>query len=397
MFSRVMMRLIVVLGASLAASSASAQSAGGVKPLPPSQVCIEDAGTQVCSGTPVGPTTLVGKMKWNPGNYVRADIQGFGSLQQARFDSYSAAFREPLIKGAVMLVNWGVVENGGAGRYDFSVIDRELEFVRSKGRRLILEVWWHSFASNDVPAVPQQSDFRYLPDYVISGGGAAPSAVYGYMARIHDPKWMDRLIALFQELGRRYNGDPAVEQIIISETSMNLRDPTFTADALTAQFKRLIPKAREAFPNTPVVIYMNWAGTQQSTTDLLAFGHQSGIGMGGPDILPPPPSGPYEDWGSQSLRGAGGSFGSVDYRGRIPVSYSFENPVNQGMQLKPDALYSYASSTLRATHLAWTYFTYKLPEQNWETGVLPAIRARNGAVATACPTIYQGTCASTNP
>ena len=160
---------------------------------------------------------------------------GLSSGSTRRFAVYDRVRAESLIKGGLLIVNWGAVEKS-RGVYDFSVIDEEIAKLKSMNKKLILEVWWHKFAGASLPTTPQQTDRPYLPDYVLAGGGAAVSTVGdGYMARVHSAQWMDRLIALFQALGARYDADPAVEQIIISETSMSLADSTFTQDALVAQ------------------------------------------------------------------------------------------------------------------------------------------------------------------
>ena len=67
-------------------------------------------------------------------------------------------------------------------------------------------------------------------------------------------------------------------------------------------------------------------------------------------------------------------------------------PEYGGIQLRADALYRYAFDTLRASHVSWTMFDDKLATQNWITGVLPTIRARNGVVRCACPTAYTQGC-----
>jgi hypothetical protein len=54
------------------------------------------------------------------------------------------------------------------------------------------------------------------------------------------------------------NAEPAVEQIIISETSMSLADSTFTQDALAAQLRRLIAAVRGA-----LIMFMRQGATHR--------------------------------------------------------------------------------------------------------------------------------------
>jgi hypothetical protein len=397
---------VALLMSALMAVVAVAQTAATSKPSTPPQLCLQSAGNTTCTtagavataaAAPTTPTTPTSSpanaaaMKWHPGNYVRANIQGFAVEQAARFDVYEKIRNEPLVKGALVIVNWGSVEKS-EGVYDFSIIDKELARMKSMGKRLILEVWWHKFAGKTLPSTPQNTDRLYLPDYVIAQGGAAVSTVSeGYMARLHDAKWMNRLIALYQALGARYDADPFIEQIIVSETSLALADPTFNQAALNVQFKRLVPAIRAAWPTTSAVMLMNWISEPGA---MLSFSAANGVGTGGPDIVPPPPDGPYEDYGSQALRGAGGSFGSTDYRGRIPVSYQSQVPIYAGYSMLPATLYRYAYNTLKATHLTWTVYEGESAEHDWASGVLPAIRASGGVVRSACPTAYLNGCSA---
>jgi hypothetical protein len=288
-----------------------------------------------------------------------------------------------LIKGALMTVPWGSVETS-QGVYDFSQIDKDLAYLKAMGKRLILEVWWMNYW-NTLPSAPQSGGVYWLPDYMISNGCAAAatySSGVGYTVQLHQQACMDRLIALFQALAQRYNSDPNIEQIIITEPSVPYA--SYDSNAFLTQFQRLVAAIPAAWPNTSRAFYMNWFD-QPGT--MAASAAQNGVGLGGPDTLPPPPIGPWEDDGSQALRGAGGKYGTVDYRGRIPVSYSYEALYS----IAPASLMSYALGTLKVTHMAWAANDNLASNLNWDTGVIPAITAVNGQVgSTACPTVYSG-------
>lgn len=357
--------------------------------------------------SPAGCVGDLGRsIKWHPGHYVRPNAVGLPKGDYGRFEVYDRIKEEPLFRGALIIAPWGMLEPK-PGEYDFSQIDKDLNYLKSfpTPKRLMIEVWWQTFGG-EIPKTPQNAEDRYVPDYIVDGGGVTVSNYGGYSVRIHDPKWMNRLIALFQALGKRYNSDPYVEQIVITETAAEYADKTFSGAAMTSQFKRLIPAVRAAWPNTSAVLYLNFLESPDATAQVAALCAETGVGIGAPDILPPPPHGPWEDWGSRALRGAGyqrqmphkdwfGNFGTTDYRGKIPISYSFEVPEMGGKKLLPPALYDYAYDTLKATHIVWgSVEDNPLPEQNWRNGVLPLVRARNGKIHSTCPTAYRGHCIS---
>lgn len=349
--------------------------ASAATPNAPSTICIDSACTSASAAA-----GLTGK-KWHPGNYMHVNEQIFTTTDSTRFAWYDRIKSEPLIKGAAIVAPWGVLEHQ-KGVYDFSQIDKDLAYLKGMNKRLIIEVWWMDYW-HALPTVPQ-SGIGWLPDYIISNGCAIGGTNGGYTVQLHKQECMDPLIALFQALGKRYNADSSVEQIIITEPSFAY--PTWDANLFYTQFQRLIPAVAAAWPNTSVAFYMNWFAQPGG---MAAINANNGVGIGGPDILPPSPIAPSEDDGSRALRGAGGNYGTVDYRGRIPVSYAYEAIYS----LAPTVLIDYALNTLKATHIEWSATDGLSSQLNWDTGVMPVIKAKNGQVgSTACPSAYNGQC-----
>jgi len=371
-------RTFVALAALVCGSQALAESTG--RPSAPNNLCIQDS-----SGPSSCATTVQGTVKWHPGHYVRPSEQAFAYQDAARFAAYDRIRSNANFKGGLLTVPWGVVEPK-QGVYDFTQIDKDLAYLRSMGKQLIIEIWWmdywHSFTS--------ARGAGWIPDYMIDNGCAVAAtwdsgatAGVGYTIQLHKQECMDPLIALFQALAARYNSNPNLEQVIITEPSTPYAswDPT----GYLTQFKRLVAAVGTSWPNTSSVFYMNWFRQPGEMMSALAA---AGVGVGGPDVLPPPKQ---EDDGSQALRGAGGNFGTTDYRGRIPVSYSYETCCS----VTPSALYDYAVNTLRTTHMAWTPTDSQSADMNWSTGVVPLVNARKGQVgSTACPSFYNGKCSS---
>jgi hypothetical protein len=275
--------------------------------------------------------------------------------------------------------------------YDFSAIDTELNYMKAMGKRLIVEIWgtnyWHA-----MPTTPQRGN-TYVPDYLIDEGlvvrlvnGVEDG---GYTAAWSKPRTMDYFIPLARALCERYNNEPGIEQFVFGETAVDG----------AKEFLRLIEPAATACSKTTTVLHMNWVDNPELARELAALSARYGMGIGGPDVLPPKPISPYgEDHASLVLRGAGvtetggytGNYGTIDYRGVIPVSFQYQGIYD----ITPAELIDYALNTQRVTHLTWTYIDHMSPEMNWSTGVLPTVKALRTNVNTSCPTVYSGRCAS---
>jgi hypothetical protein len=360
-----------LLGAAAAiAFSACAFSAN--IPKAPSSVCL-DAPSGPCATTPAAG----GAKKWNPGHYLRPSEQSFPSLRAARNKVWDLVRSEPLIKGGLVTVPWGTVE-AARGEFNFSEIDADVATMKAMGKKLIIEVWWMNYWS-DMPVVPQSKFTSWLPDHVVQAGCVSKitNMAKGYTVQLQRADCMDRLISLYQALAARYDGNDTVEQIIITEPSTPYAE--WNPDTFHTQFKRLIPAVAKAWPKTSVVFYMNWYQYHQ---DLMANTMvPNGVGVGGPDIIPT--YRPTQDNGSSVLQGLGGEFGTTDYRGRIPVSYSYEAAIKDGPPLQ---LIGYAMNNLKATHLVWVVADYLEAGFNYTDGVLPAIKSVGGKTASAYPT-----------
>jgi hypothetical protein len=236
----------------------------------------------------------------------------------------------------------------------------------------------------------------YGSDVVVEGGN------YNILAYWRPPV-MDRWIALVNYLGARYDSDPNVEAIIplseigVAVQNIAVTDPSYSLSAITTQYLRLAAAVQTSWPTTNKILFNNWAkvgGAIQDLTNLSAQFATDGWGMGGPDIIYMAPYGaPSETYGEQIVRGAGGAYGAVDYRGTTPIIYEQQanafNWVNQTSAGTED----YAYSTLEATHVVWTNDGLNGNSmQQWSSGVLPALVAVNFRTHATCPTIYTDGC-----
>lgn len=387
-----------VLVMSFASCVASAQTNTSGRPLPPTNICIDD----VCPSA-----AAAGSKKWNPGHYVRPDEQFWNSKRASRYAVYDTIRDVPQVRGAAFIVNWGMVENA-RGVYDWTQVDAEVNYLASMGKKAILDLWYLGF-SGTVPGTPQGSDNRYVGDYLINDGCAANVSYGGYGARLDIPKCMDRWIAFIQAVAARYDSNPNVESVHISETSTSMVGQD--NDSLATQWLRLPPVLRAAFNRTHTVIHNNFLVSVDKSRALTASMVQNGIGMGGPDIigvysLPQDPN--TDSWGALEIRGAGvvsgvGTFGTVDNRARVPSSW--EAQVVRPTDLRPGDVNAYANGMLKSNHTIWTAYlgyaprqyggTVEVPSMRWDgtSGVLAYLKQSGSAVTnTACPLAFNGAC-----
>src|SRR5690606_8747646 len=104
------------------------------------------------------------------------------------------------------------------GKYDFSRIETYLKAVRKHKKRLVIRVMDRRFNTT--------SKADIVPAYVrdLPGGGLVRTST-GYAAALWKPEVMDRLIALYQAIGQRYDADPHFEGLFTEESTLSLPQP----------------------------------------------------------------------------------------------------------------------------------------------------------------------------
>lgn len=361
------MKPLILIAAVLAYSPAL----GDVVPAPPTQLCIDDQ----CQSTPEPGN---GAVKWHPGHYMLVFLgDSHESIMTKRIPEIC---NEPALQGLQIRMEWAELEKS-KGNYDFSRIDEIYGALESCGKRLVLQVLAVAFNTTDPTGfVP-----TYLLTEAVYNGGVAKTKT-GFIARLWEAPVMDRLIALSMALGARYDGKRNFDGIILAETATGKVEEGYTATAFIAQLKRAIPAMVMAWPKTNVIVFNNFlqGSTDAQFIDFVKFLLTSRGTMGGPDTLPPP------DSGTKGERVYRGEVGGVDMRGLMPAMFAVQTPELSGKQgmFTPKQLYDHCVGTNRCSHMFWIRnMQYGGVEQNWETGILPFIRA-NPKTEQACPASY---------
>jgi len=201
----------------------------------------------------------------------------------------------PDIAGAQVVYTWKSLETA-KDQYDFSQIERDLEFLSRLDRKLFIQIQDRFFEvkHRNVPA--------YLLTEPIYRGGLVAQADnpgenlpegHGWVTEQWNPAVRARFQKLLSALARKFDG--RVWGINLPESSADVdqkNDRTgFTCDGYFEATLENIGHARKVFEKSHVVQYANfwpceWENNHHYMSRTFEFAKQHGIGLGGPDIVP---------------------------------------------------------------------------------------------------------------
>ncbi|WP_410592725.1 hypothetical protein [Amycolatopsis sp. lyj-23] len=361
-----------------------------------------------------GPSSAAGPaIKWHPGHYMTSDWwHSAGTPASMAGNELHVVNTSPNVRGWKGNYYWAALETG-KGVYNFSTIDAELAQLNQGNpaprKKLVIEV-----SSSGFQRTSHQDPGGFLntvlPSYLTTDAatyGSAPKAGtsgwwyggsgFSITAAVWRPAVNDRLIALLQALGARYNSNPDVEGIELTETASQVSDGGgYNDNTQLSQLERMLTAATTAFPNTNVTIQNNFLGNQADTSALVQFENTHRVAEGGPDLLGKTAadrtSPPKElTWGQQCVTGYPGT-GCTNLTGSIAVLHNVDEPELLGTQFQgagapftPLDIYNNGEDYLHASHLEWTYLIGR-PTNNWPT--VAAMIDAHPIRYTACPTGY---------
>lgn len=216
--------------------------------------------------------------KFNPGNYMLV-------FDGASTQAFAKVIGNPDMKGVQKRYFWNELETS-KGRYDFSQIEADLYYLRNQGKRLVVQLQDKSF--NGTPA--------YVPPYILQdqeyAGGVIKNDTKGWTLKKWNVGVQNRLSALYQVMGARFNHEPAFEALVFNETAQSLTCTEISkTDHLATDYRdglmTLLTAAKQAFPQTSVIQYINYISCGNALlADVVAHAQRVGAGIGGPDITP---------------------------------------------------------------------------------------------------------------
>lgn len=202
-----------------------------------------------------------------------------------------ALLTHPRLQGAQIMYPWSLLEPE-EGRYDFSIIQEDYEYLKAHGKKLFIQLQDRTF----------NPKFRGIPAYIDGpeyGGGAATQhapdgSVEGWAAKHWHPTVQARFAALMLALGEAFDGK--IEGINLQETSLGIRaedNPDYTQDAYAKCVKANMLALKQAFPQSTKIQYANfmpgeWLPWEDKgyLRSIYQYGQEIGVGLGGPDLMP---------------------------------------------------------------------------------------------------------------
>ncbi|MBN1670387.1 MAG: sigma-70 family RNA polymerase sigma factor [Kiritimatiellae bacterium] len=167
------------------------------------------------------------------------------------------------------------------GVYDFTEIETDLARLKAHGKRLMLHVAYNSGRPDLPPGAPDyvRSDARYGGSSTYHGSYERPVGTGGWLLCIWHPQVRARVTALYAALGKRFEDEPAVEGVVLPQTSTGRpeRGYGYTVGGEMQAFKELALAAQRAFPDKVVLQTINAATFKLS--DYTAWVVDQGIGL----------------------------------------------------------------------------------------------------------------------
>lgn len=303
--------------------------------------------------------------KYHPGHYM---LTYFGATE---LNAFEPIINNPNFVGVQKRYKWRTLEPA-RGKYDFSMIIRDLNYLRSlpMPKRLIIQVT----VTGDEKGLPHAPDYLRTPEF--DGGVYTSTFPVRY---VRTKQWntavQDRLIALFRALGARFDKEPYFEGVVLDETATGIRLHQWTAANYTAEkayngHKRIMAGLKAAFPNTMCIQFINFFSGANAKdglnkiAGLIQYAHQIGMGIGGPDIHVggTEPSYPY----------------FTTYNGSMPLTaavqwedYGWVSPT--GNVATVPQIFDFARNKLHLNYIFWLQ-----REPYFSTQVVPLVR-RMGA------------------
>ena len=199
------------------------------------------------------------------------------------------------IAGVQIVYNWKDLEIA-QGKYDFSRIERDLNYLDKRNKKLFIQIQDRFFEprAKNIPA--------YLLKEVIYGGGIVrqadnpevnKTANYGWVAQQWNPYLRKRFQGLIVALATRFDGH--IFGINLPETAIDVdkeHDTTgFSCDKYFEAEIENIKFTRKVFKKSFVIQYVNffpceWNNSHKYMSRLFSMARGNNIGLGGPDIVP---------------------------------------------------------------------------------------------------------------
>lgn len=322
----------------------------------------QSAGTGSPTVVKAAPYTRVVK-QFNPGHYTlmwpKVDIS-----IQAKANSL---LNDGIFTGAQGRYLWRELEPT-EGRYDFSRIERDLQYLASMGKKLVIQLETRDWGS---------TAFGF-PSYIVS-----PKYAGGYFRRksglavpkMYNPLVAERFRLLVQALGARFDRNITLEAVVTGETSLGLRDPQnpqavadYRPGVWRDEIIKSITAARRSFATTNIIVYVNYLDYGSPLlAEIVRHAASQNVGIGGPDLLPHQPAAESDHYHYYSQVAGEVPLGTAVQWG----NYEYRNP-KTGSRVTIREIVDYGVNKLHLNYFFWAVRRPHFYEQ-----VMPTLKAMN--------------------
>lgn len=266
------------------------------------------------------------------------------------------------LQGAQLLYAWKELETD-EGVYDFSEVQKDLDFLKSKGKRLFVQIQDTTFDPARA-AVP-----KYLRENPTYNGGVVyqyddDGKPAGWVMMRWDPAVRNRFHKFLDAFGKAFDGK--IEGVALQETAIDVvangkpMPNGFTYDGYRNAILANMKAAKRAFPRSVVIQYANFMPGEWLPDDdhsylrsIFKYAVEIGVGVGSPDLMPEKSS--YLNHAYKFMH---------ELNGTIPIGIAVQDG-NYGGKTNDDTapqapwpnlvpkLFEYASGYLRVNYIFW--------------------------------------------
>lgn len=196
----------------------------------------------------------------------------------------------PRFSGAQIMYAWVHLEPS-KGEYDFSIIEEDYQYLKSKEKKLFIQLQDSTF-SPDFRATPEYLHTSEYDDgsFLVTNEQGNPA---GWVAKRHNEKVRQRFAKLLLALGKAFDGK--IEGINLQETAaaVSEKDPTFTPEGYVEAVKANMKAMKDAFHKSTPMQYANfmpgeWLPWEDEgyLRSIYQYGEEIGVSLGAPDLMP---------------------------------------------------------------------------------------------------------------
>jgi hypothetical protein len=192
--------------------------------------------------------------------------------------------------GAQIMYSWNQLEPE-KGKYDFSIIREDYEYLHSHGKKLFIQFQDATF-NPKYAGIP-----KYLMTEEYDRGSVQQynenDKAEGWVAKRWNRKVQERFALIMEALGKEFYG--RIEGINLQESAIGVNseiDPTFSPEHYLESLKINMVALKKAFPHSTTIQYANFMPGEWLPGDdkgylrsVYHFGQEIGVGLGGPDLM----------------------------------------------------------------------------------------------------------------